>query len=151
MKAALKLLLVFFEYTDTNCLQLLRAMYRVQQTHGLKPWASVMKILSQRDNADMELLIFAMSLINKVNRKPLPCDSSKLPNFHLKVNSLLVHFDKYNAIFCKIIFSIYNYTYCETVVVTFRRARISRSFVNDPFVVRNLYKCFKHWRESAVF
>ncbi|XP_022653292.1 uncharacterized protein LOC111247031 [Varroa destructor] len=65
VKAALKLLLVFFEYTDTNCLQLLRAMYRVQQTHGLKPWASVMKILSQRDNADMELLIFAMSLINK--------------------------------------------------------------------------------------
>ncbi|OQR73536.1 hypothetical protein BIW11_09668 [Tropilaelaps mercedesae] len=66
VKAALKLLLVFLEYTGSNCLELLRAMFRVQQTHNLKPWSSVMKILSQRDNADMELLIFAMSLINKV-------------------------------------------------------------------------------------
>ncbi|XP_028968731.1 uncharacterized protein LOC100905305 [Galendromus occidentalis] len=65
VKAALKLLLVFLEYSDSNCYELLRAMFRLQQTHGMRPWSSVMKILSQRDNADMELLIYSISLINK--------------------------------------------------------------------------------------
>ncbi|XP_076448722.1 FH1/FH2 domain-containing protein 3-like isoform X2 [Babylonia areolata] len=66
IKTALKLLLVFVEYTETNAMQLLRAINTVDARRGLKPWANVMAILSEKDGADSELLVYSMTLVNKV-------------------------------------------------------------------------------------
>ncbi|XP_070195537.1 FH1/FH2 domain-containing protein 3-like isoform X13 [Littorina saxatilis] len=66
VKTALKLLLVFVEYTDNNATQLLRAINTVDARRGLKPWANIMAILSEKDGADSELLVYAMTLVNKV-------------------------------------------------------------------------------------
>ena len=66
VKTALKLLLVFVEYTESNAMQLLRAINTVDARRGLKPWANVMAILSEKDGADSELLVYAMTLVNKV-------------------------------------------------------------------------------------
>lgn len=65
VKTALKLLLVFVEYTDTNCLLLIKAINTVDQSQGLLPWHNVMKLLKDFDSADTELLIYAMTLVNK--------------------------------------------------------------------------------------
>ncbi|KAL8588249.1 hypothetical protein ACOMHN_057967 [Nucella lapillus] len=66
IKTALKLLLVFVEYTESNAMQLLRAINTVDARRGLKPWANIMAILSEKDGADSELLVYAMTLVNKV-------------------------------------------------------------------------------------
>uniref|UniRef100_A0A8C4UMN2 Formin homology 2 domain containing 1 n=1 Tax=Falco tinnunculus TaxID=100819 RepID=A0A8C4UMN2_FALTI len=65
VKMALKLLLVFVEYTEPNALLLIRAVNTVDQARGTCPWSSLMAILEQRNGADTELLVFAMTLINK--------------------------------------------------------------------------------------
>ncbi|CAG2163903.1 unnamed protein product [Oppiella nova] len=83
VKTALKLLLVFVEYADDNCLLLKQLTpkevmrfrcIRNQFSHvisspipskGVKPWTNVMNILNEKDSADIELLIFSMTLINK--------------------------------------------------------------------------------------
>ena len=66
VKTALKLLLVFVEYTESNAMQLLRAINTVDARRGLKPWANIMAILTEKDGADSELLVYAMTLVNKV-------------------------------------------------------------------------------------
>lgn len=66
MKTALKLLLVFVEYTESNAMQLLRAINTVDARRGLKQWANIMAILNEKDGADSELLVYAMTLVNKV-------------------------------------------------------------------------------------
>lgn len=66
VKTALKLLLVFAEYTDSNCLLLIKAINTVDCSQGLLPWHNIMKLLKDFDSADTELLIYAMTLINKV-------------------------------------------------------------------------------------
>ncbi|GAB6032829.1 hypothetical protein CHUAL_012029 [Chamberlinius hualienensis] len=66
VKTALKLLLVFVEYTESNCLLLINAVNGVDSTRGLKSWSNIMTMLNERDSVDMELLIFAMTLINKM-------------------------------------------------------------------------------------
>ncbi|KAL8613903.1 hypothetical protein ACOMHN_032893 [Nucella lapillus] len=66
VKTALKLLLVFVEYAESNALQLLRAINTVDARRGLKPWANVMTILCEKDGADTELLVYAMTLVIKV-------------------------------------------------------------------------------------
>uniref|UniRef100_A0A8C9G8F6 Formin homology 2 domain containing 1 n=1 Tax=Pavo cristatus TaxID=9049 RepID=A0A8C9G8F6_PAVCR len=65
VKMALKLLLVFVEYTEPNALLLIRAVNAVDQARGACPWSNLMAILEQRNGADTELLVFAMTLINK--------------------------------------------------------------------------------------
>ncbi|XP_033606352.1 uncharacterized protein LOC111861799 isoform X3 [Cryptotermes secundus] len=65
VKTALKLLLVFVEYVETNCLLLIKAVHAVDTTHGLLPWSNIVKLLKDYDAADTELLIYAMTLVNK--------------------------------------------------------------------------------------
>lgn len=65
VKTALKLLLVFVEYVETNSLLLVRAIRSVDTSRGMIPWTNVMKLLIDYDAADTELLIFAMTLVNK--------------------------------------------------------------------------------------
>ncbi|NWI93515.1 FHOD1 protein, partial [Pitta sordida] len=65
VKMALKLLLVFVEYTEPNALLLIRAVSAVDQARGTCPWSNLMAILKQRHGADTELLVFTMTLINK--------------------------------------------------------------------------------------
>ncbi|NWW15617.1 FHOD1 protein, partial [Falcunculus frontatus] len=65
VKTALKLLLVFVEYTEPNALLLIRAVNAVDQARGTCPWSNLMAILGQRNGADTELLVFTMTLINK--------------------------------------------------------------------------------------
>ncbi|NWV67371.1 FHOD1 protein, partial [Malurus elegans] len=66
VKTALKLLLVFVEYTEPNALLLIRAVNAVDQARGACPWSNLMAILEQRNGADTELLVFTMTLINKI-------------------------------------------------------------------------------------
>ncbi|XP_062442140.1 FH1/FH2 domain-containing protein 1 isoform X2 [Rhea pennata] len=65
VKMALKLLLVFVEYTEPNAQLLIHAVNAVDQARGACPWSNLMAILEQRNGADTELLVFAMTLINK--------------------------------------------------------------------------------------
>ncbi|XP_021938953.1 uncharacterized protein LOC110839246 isoform X2 [Zootermopsis nevadensis] len=65
VKTALKLLLVFIEYVETNCLLLIKAVNAVDTAHGLLPWSNIVKLLKDYDAADTELLIYAMTLVNK--------------------------------------------------------------------------------------
>ncbi|RWS31642.1 FH1/FH2 domain-containing protein 3-like isoform X3, partial [Leptotrombidium deliense] len=65
VKTALKLLLVFVEYKDSNCRLLVDAVDVVDNERGVKTWFNIINLLNDKDCADMELLIFAMTLINK--------------------------------------------------------------------------------------
>uniref|UniRef100_A0AAR5QKK1 FH2 domain-containing protein n=1 Tax=Dendroctonus ponderosae TaxID=77166 RepID=A0AAR5QKK1_DENPD len=66
VKTALKLLLVFVEYTDSNCMLLVKAIRSVDCSQGLLPYHNIMKLLKDFDAADTELLIYATTLINKI-------------------------------------------------------------------------------------
>ncbi|XP_071446761.1 uncharacterized protein Fhos isoform X2 [Hetaerina americana] len=65
VKTALKLLLVFAEYVESNCLLLIRAVHAVDSSQGLAPWSNIMRLLKEYDSADTELLIYATTLINR--------------------------------------------------------------------------------------
>ncbi|XP_021189646.3 uncharacterized protein Fhos isoform X1 [Helicoverpa armigera] len=65
VKTALKLLLVFVEYTEKNCLLLIDAIISVDNSNGRQPWHNIMKILQDFDASDTELLIYATTLINR--------------------------------------------------------------------------------------
>nr|CAD7430078.1 unnamed protein product [Timema monikensis] len=65
VKTALKLLLVFVEYVESNCLLLIKAVHAVDTSHGGLPWSNIMRLLKDYDAADTELLIYAMTLVNK--------------------------------------------------------------------------------------
>ncbi|XP_053115358.1 FH1/FH2 domain-containing protein 3 isoform X9 [Hemicordylus capensis] len=65
VKTALKLLLVFVEYTESNAPLLIQAVSIVDEKRGLKPWCNVMEILEEKDGVDTELLVYVMTLVNK--------------------------------------------------------------------------------------
>ncbi|KAM6958894.1 LOW QUALITY PROTEIN: FH1/FH2 domain-containing protein 3-like [Aplochiton taeniatus] len=65
VKTALKLLLVFVEYSESNAPLLIEAITAVDTKRGVKPWANAMEILDEKDGVDTELLVYAMTLINK--------------------------------------------------------------------------------------
>lgn len=65
VKTALKLLLVFVEYTEKNCLLLIDAIVTVDSSNGRPPWWNIMQILQDFDASDTELLIYATTLINR--------------------------------------------------------------------------------------
>ncbi|NXO03857.1 FHOD3 protein, partial [Rhinopomastus cyanomelas] len=66
VKTALKLLLVFVEYTESNALLLIQAVSTVDEKRGAKPWSNIMEILEEKDGVDTELLVYAMTLVNKM-------------------------------------------------------------------------------------
>ncbi|XP_070840876.1 FH1/FH2 domain-containing protein 3 [Chaetodon trifascialis] len=65
VKTALKLLLVFVEYAESNTPLLIEAITFVDNKRGCKPWSNTMEILHEKDGVDTELLVYAMTLINK--------------------------------------------------------------------------------------
>ncbi|KAM9488850.1 FH1/FH2 domain-containing protein 3 isoform 1-T1 [Clarias gariepinus] len=65
VKTALKLLLVFVEYTEANAALLIQAVNAVDNKRGCKPWSNAMEILDEKDGVDTELLVYVMTLINK--------------------------------------------------------------------------------------
>ncbi|XP_074540362.1 FH1/FH2 domain-containing protein 3 isoform X2 [Halichoeres trimaculatus] len=65
VKTALKLLLVFVEYTESNAALLIKAVNTVDAKQDTKPWSHIMEILDEKDGVDTELLVYAMTLINK--------------------------------------------------------------------------------------
>ncbi|KAG8437315.1 hypothetical protein GDO86_008137 [Hymenochirus boettgeri] len=65
VKTALKLLIVFVEYTESNAPLLIRAVNTVDSRRGCSPWTDLVDILEEKNGADSELLIFTMTLINK--------------------------------------------------------------------------------------
>ncbi|XP_063088114.1 FH1/FH2 domain-containing protein 3 isoform X9 [Cavia porcellus] len=65
VKTALKLLLVFVEYSESNAPLLIQAVSAVDTKRGIKPWTNIMEILEEKDGVDTELLIYAMTLVNK--------------------------------------------------------------------------------------
>ncbi|XP_060715060.1 FH1/FH2 domain-containing protein 1 isoform X10 [Tachysurus vachellii] len=65
VKTALKLLIVFVEYTESNSPLLIQAVNTVDSRRGVKPWSYLVDVLEERNGSDTELLVFTMSLINK--------------------------------------------------------------------------------------
>ncbi|XP_006889251.1 PREDICTED: FH1/FH2 domain-containing protein 3 isoform X1 [Elephantulus edwardii] len=65
VKTALKLLLVFVEYSESNAPLLIEAVSAVDTKRGVKPWSNIMEILEEKDGVDTELLVYAMTLVNK--------------------------------------------------------------------------------------
>ncbi|XP_021092352.1 FH1/FH2 domain-containing protein 3 isoform X6 [Heterocephalus glaber] len=65
VKTALKLLLVFVEYSESNAPLLIQAVSAVDTKRGIKPWTNIMEILEEKDGVDTELLVYAMTLVNK--------------------------------------------------------------------------------------
>ncbi|XP_058237308.1 FH1/FH2 domain-containing protein 1 isoform X2 [Hemibagrus wyckioides] len=65
VKTALKLLIVFVEYTESNGPILIQAVNTVDSKRGVKAWSYLLDVLEERNGSDTELLVFTMSLINK--------------------------------------------------------------------------------------
>ncbi|XP_032710099.1 FH1/FH2 domain-containing protein 1 isoform X2 [Lontra canadensis] len=65
VKTALKLLLVFVEYSESNAPLLIRAVNSVASSTGSLPWANLVSILEEKNGADPELLVYTVTLINK--------------------------------------------------------------------------------------
>ncbi|XP_061520139.1 FH1/FH2 domain-containing protein 3-like isoform X1 [Phycodurus eques] len=65
VKTAMKLLLVFVEYAESNAPLLIEAIATVDSKRGCKVWSNAMEILQEKDGVDTELLVYAMTLINK--------------------------------------------------------------------------------------
>uniref|UniRef100_A0A3B5LQ61 GBD/FH3 domain-containing protein n=1 Tax=Xiphophorus couchianus TaxID=32473 RepID=A0A3B5LQ61_9TELE len=66
VKTALKLLIVFVEYAESNSPLLIGAVTTVDAKRGVKPWTNLMDVLEEKNGADTELLVFTMTLINKI-------------------------------------------------------------------------------------
>uniref|UniRef100_A0A8C6WH24 GBD/FH3 domain-containing protein n=1 Tax=Neogobius melanostomus TaxID=47308 RepID=A0A8C6WH24_9GOBI len=65
VKTALKLLLVFVEYSESNAPLLIEAIASMDAKRVCKPWSNCLEILHEKDGVDTELLVYAMSLLNK--------------------------------------------------------------------------------------
>lgn len=63
-KTAIKLLLVFVEYTEKNSILLVQAICETDKGLGAIPWTNLIQVL-QREDAEQELCVFALTLINK--------------------------------------------------------------------------------------
>ncbi|XP_027950218.1 FH1/FH2 domain-containing protein 1 isoform X1 [Eumetopias jubatus] len=65
VKTALKLLLVFVEYSENNAPLFICAVNSVASSTGSLPWANLVSILEEKNGADPELLVYTVTLINK--------------------------------------------------------------------------------------
>eukprot|EP00095_Tigriopus_kingsejongensis_P007677 maker-scaffold156_size297567-snap-gene-1.36 protein:Tk07677 transcript:maker-scaffold156_size297567-snap-gene-1.36-mRNA-1 annotation:"fh1 fh2 domain-containing protein 3-like" len=63
-KTAIKLLLVFVEYSEKNSSLLAQAICDADKNVGVIPWTNVTHVLKKED-AEQELCVFALTLINK--------------------------------------------------------------------------------------
>uniref|UniRef100_A0A3P9NRV5 FHOD1/3-like FH3 domain-containing protein n=1 Tax=Poecilia reticulata TaxID=8081 RepID=A0A3P9NRV5_POERE len=72
VKTALKLLIVFVEYAESNSPLLISAVTTVDAKRGVKSWTNLMDVLDEKNGADTELLVFTMTLINKVPTRQRP-------------------------------------------------------------------------------
>ncbi|KAF7242831.1 FH1/FH2 domain-containing protein 1 [Varanus komodoensis] len=57
VKMALKLLLVFVEYAESNAQLLIQAVLTEEQARGRLPWSRLMALLEQKNGADRELQV----------------------------------------------------------------------------------------------
>uniref|UniRef100_A0A8C4N267 FH1/FH2 domain-containing protein 3 n=1 Tax=Eptatretus burgeri TaxID=7764 RepID=A0A8C4N267_EPTBU len=64
-RTALKLLLVFVEYTEANVPLLIHAAACADQKAGKKCWSTLISVLREMDGMDTELLVFTLTLLNK--------------------------------------------------------------------------------------
>ena len=70
-KTAIKLLVVFVEYAETNCNKLIQAINEVDKELGVIPWTDVVHVLERildiekRQPIDCELAMYSVTLINK--------------------------------------------------------------------------------------
>ena len=71
-KTAIKLLLVFVEYTESNCLLLIKAINAVDKELGVIPWSNIITTIqnankdsSKRTPIDTELAMYGLTLVNK--------------------------------------------------------------------------------------
>ncbi|CAL8351109.1 unnamed protein product [Merluccius merluccius] len=65
VKTALKLLIVFVEYSESNSPLFITAVNTVDHKRGVESWRYVMDILEERNGSDTELLMYTMTLLNK--------------------------------------------------------------------------------------
>lgn len=65
-KNALKLLLVFVEYAEGNCVTMVNAVNTYHHLNNGRLWAAWYSILQERDVTDWESLLLAMTFLNKV-------------------------------------------------------------------------------------
>ncbi|XP_037390416.1 FH1/FH2 domain-containing protein 1 isoform X7 [Pygocentrus nattereri] len=65
VKTALKLLIVFVEYTESNGPLLIQAVNTVDSKRGVKSWSYLIDMLEEKDGSDTELLVYTMTLVNK--------------------------------------------------------------------------------------
>ncbi|XP_078493542.1 FH1/FH2 domain-containing protein 3 isoform X3 [Ciona intestinalis] len=65
VKTSLKLLLVFVEYSESNAHVLMKAVQYVDARRRGHLWSNLMDVLGEKDGIDTELLVYAMTLLNK--------------------------------------------------------------------------------------
>ncbi|XP_072374492.1 FH1/FH2 domain-containing protein 1 isoform X6 [Scyliorhinus torazame] len=65
VKTALKLLIVFVEYTENNAALLIQSVNIVDDKRNTKTWTNLVEILEEKNGTDSDLLVFTMTLINK--------------------------------------------------------------------------------------
>ena len=65
-KTAIKLLLVFVEYTDTNCLLLIKAINEVDKELGVIPWSNIITTIQNANKDSSKRIGNYILQINKV-------------------------------------------------------------------------------------
>ncbi|XP_067927955.1 FH1/FH2 domain-containing protein 3-like [Watersipora subatra] len=66
LKTALKLLLVYVEYTEKNSHRLYECIQEIDNDKRVPPFQGVVDILNEKHGGDSELCLFAMTLVNKI-------------------------------------------------------------------------------------
>jgi len=65
VKTAIKLLLVFIEYNESNYIILIDAVKNIASENEQIPWFNIINIMSSEDVLDVELCTYALTLVNK--------------------------------------------------------------------------------------
>jgi len=65
VKTAIKLLLVFIEYNESNYIILIEAVKNIASEEEKIPWYNLINIMSEEDVLDVELCTYALTLVNK--------------------------------------------------------------------------------------
>ena len=65
VKTAIKLLLVFIEYNESNYILLIDAVKNVATEQETIPWYNLVNVMAGNDTVDVELCTYALTLVNK--------------------------------------------------------------------------------------
>jgi len=65
VKTAIKLLLVFIEYNESNYILLIDAVKNVATEQETIPWHNLVNVMAGNDTVDVELCTYALTLVNK--------------------------------------------------------------------------------------